>query len=60
MPNNKVGFIADKIVKQKSTLCNHGRARKVSFKRPSPQMSRDRLAQIKAAAILEATLEMAQ
>lgn len=47
---------ADRLIKQAATRYNHGRARKVSFRRPSPQMSRAYLSRLKAESILHATL----
>jgi hypothetical protein len=44
------------IMRQAATRYNHGRACKVSFRRPSPRLSRAQLEQIKAMAILGATL----
>ncbi len=52
----KEGTIQNKL-EQYATRFNYGRPRKVSFKRPSPQLSRNELARLKAAAILECVME---
>lgn len=54
-----VALSVDRKIRQAAIRHNHGRARKVSFKRPSPQISRLQLGQVKALAIVEATLEAA-
>lgn len=44
------------VMRQRAVSFNHGKARKVSLKRPSPRLSRDELEQIKATAIMERTM----
>lgn len=51
-----INLKTDRIMRQAVTRYNHGRACKVSFRRPSPRLSRAQLEQIKVMAILDATL----